>query len=430
MQASRQQPFASRDGRQSIWFVALLALVISIASPASSLAAEELPPFTGDEFSDLFNTATLDNLASIGPAPSITGNSTIDARIRSIGEARGYLRRPLPSGSLARVDGYQLQPSAMDAWLNLKAAARAAGHTLAITSAYRSHSTQVAVLMKRLTSYSDAAIDYRLRWAAVPGYSKHHTGYAIDISQSGYRFTSFRNTPAYQWLSANNYENAKRHGWIPSYPPDAGPQGPQPEAWEFIYVGADNIWCYGFSATTDDSFCDDRTSVFQADIEWMVAEGFTSGCNATEDRFCPNEPVTRTQLAAFLHRALVDVVVPNGEAVAFTDIIDSPFRADIEWLSATGITKGCDTAMFCPEAPVTRGQLAAFLVRAMGYSDGGNGDLFRDDNDSVFEDPINKLAIAGVTSGCNPPDNDEFCPARPVTRGQMAAFLHRALGNS
>jgi len=427
MKAAKQQSIALRGRRRRTTLVALLIAFAAISGSTSLAAAEDLPVFTGDEFADLFNTATLDNLAPIGPAPSITGNGSIDARIRTIGETRGYLRRPLPASSLARVDGYQLQSAAVDAWVDLNAAARAAGHTLVLTSAYRNHATQTSVLLKRLTSYSDAAIEYRLRWAAVPGYSKHHTGYAIDVTQSGYRFTSFRSTPAYQWLSANNYENAKRYGWIPSYPLDASPQGPQPEAWEFTYVGADNIWCYGFTATADNTFCDDRVSVFEEDIEWMVAEGFTSGCNTAGDRFCPNEPVTRGQFAAFLHRALGDVLVPNGAALSFVDTIDSTFNADIEWLSATGVTRGCETDRFCPEAPVTRGQLAAFLVRSMDYADSGSGDLFRDDDDSVFEDQIDKLAVAGVTSGCNPPDNDEFCPAGQVTRAQMAAFLHRAL---
>ena len=55
------------------------------------------------------------------------------------------------------------------------------------------------------------------------------------------------------------------------------------------------------------------------------------------------------------------------------------------------------------------------------------GDLFADDDGSIFEDNIDKLATAGVTKGCNPPTNDNFCPNANVTRGQMAAFLRRAL---
>ena len=73
--------------------------------------------------------------------------------------------------------------------------------------------------------------------------------------------------------------------------------------------------------------------------------------------------------------------------------------------------------------------MAAFLVRALGYTDTGSGNLFVDDDGHVFEADIARLATAGVTRGCNPPTNDRFCPDDFVTRGQMAAFLRRALGD-
>jgi hypothetical protein len=69
--------------------------------------------------------------------------------------------------------------------------------------------------------------------------------------------------------------------------------------------------------------------------------------------------------------------------------------------------------------------MAAFLVRAFGLPGGGGGG-FVDDDGSVFEDDIARLAAAGITRGCNPPDDDRFCPGDSVTRAQMAAFLHRS----
>jgi len=53
---------------------------------------------------------------------------------------------------------------------------------------------------------------------------------------------------------------------------------------------------------------------------------------------------------------------------------------------------------------------------------------FCDDDGSVFEHDIERLAAAGITEGCNPPTNDRYCPDAAVTRGMMAAFLVRALG--
>ena len=53
---------------------------------------------------------------------------------------------------------------------------------------------------------------------------------------------------------------------------------------------------------------------------------------------------------------------------------------------------------------------------------------FDDDDGVVFETDIEWLAATGVTKGCNPPDNTEFCPHEFMTQGQMAAFVGRALG--
>lgn len=70
--------------------------------------------------------------------------------------------------------------------------------------------------------------------------------------------------------------------------------------------------------------------------------------------------------------------------------------------------------------------MASFIVRGYDLEPASGGDRFSDDDGSVHEDDIEALAESGVTLGCNPPDNNEFCPMDDVIRGQMAAFLHRA----
>jgi glucose/arabinose dehydrogenase len=113
----------------------------------------------------------------------------------------------------------------------------------------------------------------------------------------------------------------------------------------------------------------------------------------------------------------------------FRDDDDSQFETAIEWMASEGITAGCNPPAndrFCPDDFVTRGQMAAFFSRGFGWSDAGGGDLFVDDDDVVFEGSIDLMATAGVTRGCNPPANDRFCPDDFVTRGQMAAFFMRA----
>jgi hypothetical protein len=114
-------------------------------------------------------------------------------------------------------------------------------------------------------------------------------------------------------------------------------------------------------------FTDDDGSVFEADISWLARTGITRGCG--DGIYCPDQRVTRGQMAAFLHRALGGSLTPTGSPGAFNDVGDSPFASDIAWLSATGITKGCNPPAndrFCPDASVTRGQMAAFLHRALG----------------------------------------------------------------
>lgn len=180
-------------------------------------------------------------------------------------------------------------------------------------------------------------------------------------------------------------------------------------------------------AHADGRFRDDDGSIFEEDIERIAELGVTRGCNPpANDRFCPDESVTRGQMAAFLSRAL-GLEAATGDR--FVDDDGSVFEEDIEKLAAAGITLGCNPPAnnrFCPQQAMRRGQMAAMLVRAFHYEAAGSV-TFVDDDGTVFEDEIERLAAAGVTRGCNPPANDRFCPSRPVRRGQMAAFLNRAL---
>lgn len=176
------------------------------------------------------------------------------------------------------------------------------------------------------------------------------------------------------------------------------------------------------------TFYDDDGNVHEGSIEAIAALGITRGCNPPiDDRYCPAAAVTRGQMAAFLVRALEVGPVSTDY---FDDDAGSVFEEDINRLAAAGITRGCNPPAndrFCPSSVVTRQQMAAFLVRGFGYVDAGPGDWFVDDNGSLFEDDINRLAAAGITRGCNPPANDNFCPQQPVRRDEMASFLARAL---
>src|SRR5690606_31548985 len=92
----------------------------------------------------------------------------------------------------------------------------------------------------------------------------------------------------------------------------------------------------------------------------------------------------------------------------FTDVGPGHvFVSDIAWLADEGITRGCNPPQndrFCPDDPVTRGQMAAFLVRALGLP-AATGNLTYPTG-HVFEDHIARLAGANITRGYNPPQHD------------------------
>ncbi|MEE2767724.1 MAG: S-layer homology domain-containing protein [Actinomycetota bacterium] len=158
---------------------------------------------------------------------------------------------------------------------------------------------------------------------------------------------------------------------------------------------------------------------FAGEVVGLADLGITAGCTPT--LFCPENRVTRGEMAAFLVRAL-DLDGPTGPD-SFEDDDSSLFETDIQKIYAHGITTGCAANRFCPDSPVSRGEMAAFLVRAFGLvGDGGN--TFTDDDGSFFESDIAALEASRVTSGCGP---GLFCPTRSVSRQEMAAFLIRAL---
>ncbi len=175
-------------------------------------------------------------------------------------------------------------------------------------------------------------------------------------------------------------------------------------------------------------FYDDDGSKHQADIEKIYAAGITKGCNPpANNQFCPSRYVSRGEMAAFIRRTLG---LPDVNIDYYVDDNGGTFEADANALTAAGIAFGCNAAgdRFCSGQPLLREEFAEMFTRAFGYTNPGGTDWFVDDDDSVFEASIDALKAAGVTKGCNPPDNTKFCPYRGVEREEMASFFVRALG--
>jgi hypothetical protein len=177
------------------------------------------------------------------------------------------------------------------------------------------------------------------------------------------------------------------------------------------------------------TFIDDDGDVHEGSIEAIFAAGLTVGCDERGIRYCPDLRVTRGQMAAFLARALN---LPASSDDRFNDDNSSEFEGAINKVAAAGITVGCNppaNTRFCPERRVTRAEMATFLVRSFPNRVPATApDAFVDDNSDIHQGNINRIAAAAITLGCNPPTNSRYCPGDPVTRSQMATFLTRALG--
>ncbi|MGA7875609.1 MAG: S-layer homology domain-containing protein [Desulfoferrobacter sp.] len=121
-------------------------------------------------------------------------------------------------------------------------------------------------------------------------------------------------------------------------------------------------------------FADVPTTFWAADwIEQFYADGLTKGCSTNPLQFCPDQNVTRADMAIFLLRKKhgSSYSPPKAKGI-FADVPASFWAADwVEQLYAEGITTGCDDnpLKFCPNEPVTRAQMAVFLVRAFFAGD-------------------------------------------------------------
>lgn len=213
--------------------------------------------FAGDQFQRLNESLVYPNTQPLPQAPPITGNGAADARIRTIAESRGYALRSVPVLPIIKTNNPELegegllQPKASSGWQVLLDMAKKDNIPLKLNSAYRSIDNQRDLFVARLKAnggdlsriaagQADEAVVQTLHMTAPPGYSRHHTGYTIDLicQSSG---TSFQKSKCFQWLSANNYDKAKRAGWVPSYPDGAPDQGPEPEPWEYVWVGLNQV---------------------------------------------------------------------------------------------------------------------------------------------------------------------------------------------
>ena len=164
------------------------------------------------------------------------------------------------------------------------------------------------------------------------------------------------------------------------------------------------------------------SSPFYRFVERIVHRGATEGCGG--GAYCPGASMTREQLAVFVLRARDPLFTPPAcTTPIFGDVpASSPFCPWIEELARRGVVGGCGGGNYCPGDPVTREQMAVYVVRVLNIVPPAcTTPMFADVPASNSYCPwIEELARRGVVSGCG---GGNYCPAAAVTREQMSVFL-------
>jgi hypothetical protein len=199
---------------------------------------------------------------------------------------------------------------------------------------------------------------------------------------------------------------------------------------------------------TTQIFADVPPSAFYFDAaNLMYTKGVTKGCSSSPLDYCPNNPVTRDEMAYFIVTAIYGAscgqpycfTLNNPGTQYFIDVPPSDqFYPQVEKMYELGVTLGCaGTAgvnlQYCPTASVNREQMAEFIIKAR-YGAGTSFDIpptpyFTDVPalDDSFYNYVQRMAFDGITEGCTV---TTFCPTQTVERYQMAIFMMKGLFNS
>lgn len=227
---------------------------VAKSDQVAGVSDSSLKYFTPEQFQTLYEGIVFPNTQSIETKPAITGNQAVDNRIRTIAESRGYVYRSTPKLPITKTSSFGpdekllLQPKTAQAFAILKANANSENIPLILNSGYRSVEEQKTLFVDRLNQTgasaenmaagkADELIVSVLSTTAPPGYSRHHTGYTVDLVCDDGLNRPFKETPCFEWIKKDNYANSKKTGFVPSYPEGIDNQGPEPEPWEYVWVG-------------------------------------------------------------------------------------------------------------------------------------------------------------------------------------------------
>jgi hypothetical protein len=243
----------------------------------------------------------------------------------------------------------------------------------------------------------------------------HQSGFVSSGSRATVTVSGLTNGPSYHWRARTVDSAGGASGWI-------------------AFAGnPDTAADFTVSVV---SFVDVPSShTFWLWIEALFQAGITGGCGTNPPMYCPDQTVSRAQMAVLLLRGIHGAgYTPPAASGIFADVPPThPFARWIEQLYREAITGGCGTSplRYCPDQSVTRDQMAVFLLRSKhgpGYQPPAATGIFADvPLAHPFARWVEQLYRETITSGCgiNPA---RYCPDQSVTRGPMAAFLVRTFG--
>ena len=202
-------------------------------------------------------------------------------------------------------------------------------------------------------------------------------------------------------------------------------------AFAMVFVAAAPVAATDSERSYEGRFSDDDGNVHEPNIEVIAELGVTLGCNPPDnDRYCPDRVVTRAQMMAFMDRVLGQQGSPTPTTSRFADVPDNAwYLPNLERMADLGVVVPFEDGTFRPGAPVTRTDMAVFLVRAFPSITEVARPLgvFVDvPADAEHAGAVEGILGVGVTLGCKS-ELPSYCPDRPVPRDKMASFLIRAL---
>jgi len=165
-------------------------------------------------------------------------------------------------------------------------------------------------------------------------------------------------------------------------------------------------------------------------VETLLHFSVTGGCGP--GLFCPAGSTTRAQMAVFVLGAKegAGYTPPACTTPMFNDVpAASPFCRFVEELARRGVASGCGGGAYCPDAPVTREQMAVFVLRTLDPTLDPPACVIPPFGDVPTSSPfcrwIVELVRRGVVSGCG---GGSYCAAEAVTRQQMGVFISVTFG--